>query len=72
VWGQTVLRTRLEHHPKLFVTYWFGCFLLTSAAIVTALLDVRATRKRARAEHESLIQRTLEEIEREAHEKPKE
>ena len=70
VWGQTVLRTRLEQHPKLFVIYWAGCFLLTFAAIVTALLDVRATRKRARQEHESLIQRTLEEIERESRDNP--
>jgi hypothetical protein len=59
IWGQTVFRLRLERSPKLFVFYWCGCFLLTGAAIVTALLDMRATRKRARQEHEELVQRTL-------------
>ena len=69
VWGQTLLRARLEQHPKLFVFYWATCFLLTFAAIVTALIDMRATRKRARKEHKDLVQRTLEEIERESDDK---
>ena len=69
VWGQTVLRARLEQNPRLFVLYWGGCFLLTFAAIVTALLDVRATRKRAQREHEDLVQRTLEDIDRESGDK---
>jgi hypothetical protein len=65
VWGQTVLRVRLEQHPVLFILYWGGCFLLTFAAIVTALLDMRATRRRARREHEDLVQRTMDEIDQE-------
>ena len=69
IWGQTVLRTRLEQHPTLFVLYWGGCFLLTFAAIVTALLDVRATRKRAQREQEDLVQRTLHDIESESDDK---
>ncbi|HWN96398.1 MAG TPA: hypothetical protein VNT99_15315 [Methylomirabilota bacterium] len=72
IWGQTVLRTRLEQHLKLFVVYWSGCFLVTFAAIVTALLDVRATRKRARLEQEKLVQRTLSEIDAESREKSEE
>jgi hypothetical protein len=72
VWGQTVLRTRLEQHPKLFVLYWGGCFLLTFAAIITALLDVRATRRRARREHEDLLQRTLDEMDGDPDDKSKE
>ena len=72
IWGQTVLRKRLEQHLALFVFYWSGCFLLTFAAIVTALLDVRATRKRARAEHQRLLQRTLTEIDGEPREKSEE
>ena len=72
IWGQTILRTRLEQHLKLFVFYWSACFLLTFAAIVTALLDVRATRKRARAEQEELVQRTLNEIEGGSREKSQE
>jgi hypothetical protein len=70
VWGQTVLRDRLT--GVSFVIYWFFCFFFTVAAIITALLDVRATRKRARQEHEELIQRTLDEIERESRDKPNE
>jgi len=62
IWGQTVLRDRLTGLP--FLIYWGACFMFTMAAIVTALLDMRATRKRARAEHEDLIRRTLEEVER--------
>ena len=63
IWGQTVLRDSL--HGVAFFIYWFFCFLFTFAAIITALLDVRATRKRARKEQEELVARTLREIERE-------
>lgn len=70
VWGQTVLRERLTGIP--FLVYWFLCFVSTVAAIVTALLDVRSTRKRARREQEELIQRTLNEIDRESHHKVEE
>src|SRR6185503_11799530 len=68
VWGQTVLRDRLK--GVAFLAYWGCCFLFTLAAIITALLDIRATRKRAQREHEELIQRTMEEIERNSDEKP--
>ena len=70
IWGQFVLRKELEQRPVLFVFYWSGCFLLTFAAIVTALLDLRATRKRARQEQDKLVQRTLQEIDRESHDEP--
>jgi hypothetical protein len=53
------------------VVYWCGCFLLTGAAIGTALLDLRATRRRAREEHENLVQRTLEQIDRDSGRSPK-
>jgi hypothetical protein len=69
IWGQTVLRPQLERRPKLFVLYWCGCFLLTGAAIAIALLDMRATRKRARREHEDLVQRTLAEIDKDSDKK---
>jgi membrane protein implicated in regulation of membrane protease activity len=68
VWGQTVLRDKLKGMP--FLLYWMVCFLFTMAAVVTALLDLRATRRRARQEHEELIQRTLNEIESETPQKP--
>lgn len=75
VWGQTVLREYLQKRFVLFTIYWFACFAFTIAAIVTALLDLRATRMRARREHEALIQRTLDQVDRDAQEnsgKPKE
>jgi hypothetical protein len=68
VWGQTVLRDQLAPIP--FVLYWGFCFLCTMGAIVTALLDVRATRKRAQREHEQLLRRTLEELERDSGNSP--
>ncbi len=68
VWGQTVLLDRLR--GLAFFAYWGACFFFTFAAIITALLDVRATRKRAQQEHEQLVQRTLEEIDRESGDKP--
>ena len=60
VWGQTVLRDKLQ--KMAFVVYWLICFLFVIAAIVTALLDMRATRRRAREEHEELVRKTLEDI----------
>lgn len=62
VWGQTVLRNRLT--GVAFLLYWACCFLFTLAAIITALLDVRATRKRAQDEQNELVRRTLAELER--------
>lgn len=60
IWGQTVLRDRLK--GLAFLAYWGCCFLFTVAAIVTALIDMRVTRKRAFEEQEKLIQQTLDEI----------
>lgn len=67
VWGRTVLQDKLKGVG--FLIYWAFCFLFTMAAIVTALLDLRATRKRARQEHEELVQRTLRELEQDTHDK---
>ena len=68
VWGQTVLRNRLT--GVAFLIYWACCFVFTLAAIITALLDVRATRKRAQEEHNALMRRTLEELERKDSDNP--
>ena len=70
IWGQTFLRDRLQ--GVTFLAYWGTCFLFTLAAIITALLDVRATRRKAREEQDELIRRTLEEHEDEPCENPKE
>ncbi|HEU0008252.1 MAG TPA: hypothetical protein VFT34_00390 [Verrucomicrobiae bacterium] len=62
IWGQTVLKPHLE--GLAFLIYWAGCFLFTFAAIGIALLDMRAVRQRVRAEQESLIRRTLANLEK--------
>ena len=69
IWGQTVLRDSLK--GVAFLAYWGCCFLFTLAAIITALLDVGATRRKAREEQDNLIRRTLEEIETESEDKSK-
>lgn len=63
VWGQTVLEPVLQGVGYLL--YWLVCFGFTLAAIVIALLDIRATRRRVRQEHLRLLQRVLEELEQE-------
>ena len=68
IWGQTVLRDSLK--GASFLAYWGCCFLFTMAAIITALLDVRATRRKAREEQDELLRRTIEEIEQESEDKP--
>jgi hypothetical protein len=69
IWGQTVLRDSLK--GVAFLAYWGCCFFFTLAAIITALLDVRATRRKAREEQDDLIRRTLEEVENESKDNPK-
>lgn len=64
VWGQTVLRDVLTGIWFLF--YWLICFTLTTLAILIALLDVRAVRRRTRRQQHDLLKRTLAEIERES------
>ncbi len=56
IWGETVLKPSLS--GLAFLLYWFVCFLLTSLAIVIAILDMRATRRRAREEQRRLLERT--------------
>jgi hypothetical protein len=68
IWGQTVLLPYL--HGIGFIVYWLVCFLCTIAAIVIALLDVRAVRRRIRNEQAELIQQTLKEI-KESKDEPK-
>ncbi len=60
IWGQTILEPHLE--GVMFLIYWFLCFLFTALAIATALLDVRALRRRTRREHRELLERTLEDV----------
>jgi hypothetical protein len=63
IWGQTILKPYLDGVP--FIIYWAFCFLFTIAAVVIALLDVRAVRLRIKEERAELIARTMREIESE-------
>lgn len=60
IWGQTILKPHLEGF--IFMVYWLACFIFTFLAIITALLDVRATRQRTEAEQRELLDRTMTEI----------
>jgi hypothetical protein len=44
------------------VLYWLACFVLTGLAMVMALLDLRAMRRRAHRQQRELIERTLREV----------
>lgn len=68
IWGHLVLRTKLESDFVLFTIYWGACFVFVFAAIITALLDIRATRRRAREEQKNLLQRTMDDVERDSRE----
>lgn len=64
IWGQTILKPHLD--GVWFLLYWTVCFLFTIGAVLIALLDVRAVRRRIKEEHANLIARTLQEIEEQA------
>lgn len=59
-WGLLVLGSRLQ--GIWFLGYWAACFFFTFCALVIALLDAHAVRKRIRDEQAELIQRTITEI----------
>lgn len=67
VLGLTVLKDRLR--PETFVLYWLVCMLMTCLALIIALLDMRAVRMRSQREQIELVNRALQEIEREKEEK---
>jgi len=60
IWGQTVLQSRLRGVG--FLLYWLVCFLFVILAMLTAVLDLRAMRKRARDHQRELVQETLDEL----------
>ncbi len=64
VLGQTVLRERLK--DLQFLLYWATCFGLTGLAVLVALWDVRALRRRSRQAERALLQSTLEQIQAQA------
>lgn len=60
--GQTVLRERLS--PVTFLVFWLGCFIFAALALLLALLEVSAIRRRIREEQRTLFETTLQEIAR--------
>jgi hypothetical protein len=60
IWGETLLRPRLR--GSLFVFYWLACFVLTGLAILIALLDLRATRRRIEQERRELLESAWKDI----------
>lgn len=60
IWGQTVLQPWLK--GVWFLCYWLVCVVLTGLAILIALLDMRATRRRLEAEERELLERTWNNI----------
>lgn len=64
VWGETVFEPYLEQAHAAFVIYWAGCFVSTTLAMIVALLDIRAMRLRLRSERKDLVERTLQDLER--------
>jgi hypothetical protein len=61
IWGQTILKPYLEGIG--FMLYWLGCLAFTGLALITALLDIWAVRRRTREQQRDLLQRIFEESE---------
>ncbi len=59
IWGQTILKPRLEGVG--FVIYWLVCMGFTALAMLTALLDIWAVRRRTRDQHRDLLRRIFDE-----------
>jgi hypothetical protein len=59
IWGQTVLKPHLQGIG--FVIYWLACMGFTALAMLTALLDIWAVRRRTREQQRDLIQRIFDE-----------
>lgn len=63
VWGQTLLKSRLEGAGYLI--YWSTCFLFTFLAIFTALLDILLVRRQSRLDQREILKKTFLEVEEE-------
>jgi hypothetical protein len=61
IWGQTILKPYLEGIG--FVLYWLTCMAFIGLALLTALLDIWAVRRRTREQQRDLLQRIFNEVE---------
>ena len=58
--GLTVLAPRLR--GVVYLVYWLGCMGFTGLAVLTALLDVWATRQRIRQAQRALLSQAIAEF----------
>ena len=61
--GETVLKPKLSGVALL--CYWLACFVLTALAAGAAIIDAARVRGELREQQRSLIEETLQQIERE-------
>jgi len=66
--GETVLKGKLGN--LTFICYWLLCLGFTCLAMLVALLDARALRRRTSREHRDLFEATLKEIQTEPKTRP--
>ena len=55
--GESLLRNRLS--PAAFLVFWAMCFVFSGLAVLIAMLDIAATRRRIRKEHRDLLESTF-------------
>ena len=60
--GETAMNDHLRSHPWEFVVFWLGCFAFVGLALLLALLDMAAVRRRVRREERELVESTLRQI----------
>ena len=60
--GETVLEERLRSQPLEFVGFWLGCFVFVGLAVLMAVLDMAAVRRRVQREERELVESTLRQI----------
>ncbi len=60
VWGQTVLKPKLDGVG--YIVYWTGCFFFTFLALITALIDIWCVRRRQRNERRNLLKNTFNDL----------
>ena len=61
IWGQTFLKPYLEGIG--FVIYWLTCMAFTGLAMLTALLDIWAVRRRTRDRQRELLRHIFDDAE---------
>jgi hypothetical protein len=62
--GQTILDGKISGIS--FLAYWAICFVFLFLAVVVAIRDVKAIQNEVRSEQRTLLESTLQDIEREA------